>query len=115
LGDSILGVAAAPTVLVANTAQPTIEGRPVVGRRLTAKAGSWSPAGVSYAYQWFAGGRAINGATRAKLKLTSAERGKKITVQVTASASGATSGTATSKATKKVRPKPKREPQRYAA
>ena len=73
-------------VLVANTAKPTIAGRPVVGRRLTAKAGTWTPAGVTYAYQWFAGGKAIKGATTAKLKLTKAQRGKKITVQVTASA-----------------------------
>ncbi len=107
LGDSVLG-AAAPPVLVANEAKPRITGRPVVGRRLTATAGTWSPAGVSYAYRWFAGGKAIKGATKAKLKLTTATRGKKITVQVTASASGAISATATSKATKKVKPKPKR-------
>lgn len=108
LGDSVLGVAAAPPVLVANTAKPTIAGKAVVGRRLTAKAGTWSPAGVSYTYQWFAGGKAIKGATTAKLKLTATEQGKKITVQVTASAPSATSATATSKATKKVKPKAKR-------
>lgn len=119
LGDSVLGIASAPPmaapVLVANQAKPTITGRPVVGRRLTAKAGTWTPAGVTYAYQWFAGGKAIKGATTAKLKLTKAQRGQKITVQVTASASAANSATATSKATKKVAPKPRRAAHRLAA
>jgi hypothetical protein len=108
LGDSVLGSAvpppvATPAVIVANTARPTIAGRPVVGRRLTANAGSWSPTGVSFTYQWFAGGKAIKGATKAKLKLTTAERGKKITVQVTASSTGAAPATASSRATTKVR------------
>jgi len=99
LGDSVLGFP------VTNTARPTISGHPMVGRRLTARAGSWSPEQVSYAYQWFAGHKAIKGATRSTLKLKTAQLGKKITVQVTASAPGTTSGAATSKATRKVRPR----------
>ncbi len=118
LGDSVLGAAPVPApVVVANTARPTISGQAVVGRRLTAKPGSWSPGGASYAYQWFAGSKAIKGATKAKLKLTAALQGRKVTVRVTASVAGATPAAATSKATKKVKPKPTKakEPPRHGA
>ena len=59
-------VASAPTDPVApgsfvNTRDPGIEGKPQVGRALTADPGGWSPK-ASFAYQWFAAGEPIAGA-----------------------------------------------------
>ncbi|XHM91954.1 hypothetical protein AB0761_16665 [Peterkaempfera sp. SMS 1(5)a] len=84
------------------TKAPTITGTVKVGHRLTAYRGSWTPAPTSYSYQWYANGVAIKGASRSTLVLTSGQRGKKITVKVTARRTGHTSGTAFSKATKAV-------------
>jgi hypothetical protein len=66
------------------------------------------------AYQWFANGKAIKGATRTSLKLKAAQQGMRIAVRVTASASGRTATTVTTKATKKVKAKPT-TPKRHAA
>ncbi|MFD0341682.1 hypothetical protein ACFVH0_23900 [Streptomyces sp. NPDC127117] len=84
------------------TKQPTISGTAKVGRTLKAARGSWTPAPTSYAYQWYADGKAISGATKSSLTLKSAQRGKKITVKVTARRTGHAGGSATSKATKSV-------------
>ncbi|EFG04500.1 hypothetical protein [Streptomyces clavuligerus] len=67
-----------------------------MGRKLTAAPGAWSPAPSSYRYQWYADGRTIAGATASALTLKSAERGKRITVRVTALRTGHDNGTATS-------------------
>lgn len=69
------------------------------GCRVGSAPGSTSP---SYAYQWYADGKGIRGATRTSLLLKTAVRGKKITVKVTARRTGHTSGAAVSKATKAV-------------
>ncbi|MFJ5848163.1 hypothetical protein [Streptomyces sp. NPDC092903] len=84
------------------TKAPTVSGTAKVGRTLKAAHGTWTPAPSSYAYQWYAGGKAIKGATKSSLALKTAQRGKKITVKVTGRRTGHTSGTATSKATKAV-------------
>jgi hypothetical protein len=80
---------------------PTISGTAKNGQTLTAVAGSWD-AGTSLAYQWYADGVAISGATASSLVLTSAQTGKVITVSVTGSKAGYTSQTKTSIATTKV-------------
>lgn len=90
---------------VANTKKPSISGTTVVGQRLKASTGSWSPGSVTLAVRWFADGTVIRGATTTTLKLKAAQVGARITVVVTASASGRTPATATSKATAKVRAK----------
>ncbi|MFE6163844.1 Tat pathway signal protein [Streptomyces sp. NPDC056486] len=81
------------------SAKPTISGTAKVGKTLKAAKGTWSPAPGSYSYQWYANGTKITGATKTTLPLKSAQRGKKITVKVTAHRTGHTNGTATSKAT----------------
>ncbi|MFE0627378.1 hypothetical protein ACFW3D_10435, partial [Streptomyces sp. NPDC058864] len=81
------------------TKAPAISGTAKVGRTLTASHGTWTPAPASYRYQWYASGKAISGATKSKLVLKSAQRGKKITVKVTAVRGGHSSGVATSRAT----------------
>ncbi|ANS66106.1 hypothetical protein SLINC_3882 [Streptomyces lincolnensis] len=84
------------------TKVPVISGTAKVGRTLKASPGTWSPAATSYAYQWYANGKAVSGATKSSLVLKAAQRGKKITVKVIARRTGHTDGSAVSKATKAV-------------
>ncbi|MFC9591234.1 hypothetical protein ACFTUC_15785 [Streptomyces sp. NPDC056944] len=81
------------------TKAPSVTGTVRVGRTLTLNRGTWTPAPTSYAYQWYANGRAISGATRATFTLTKAQRGTKITVRVTALRTGHTSGVAWTRST----------------
>jgi putative cell wall-binding protein len=78
------------------TAVPTITGTPEVGETLTADAGTWGPAPVALAYQWFADDVAIPGATNATYTLTLDELSALVTVAVTGSKDGFTSATTTS-------------------
>ena len=80
---------------------PKITGTAKVGKKLTAKAGTWSPK-PTLSYQWYAGSSKIKGATKSTFKVTSKQKGKKITVKVTATKSGYQTVTKTSKATAKV-------------
>lgn len=84
------------------TKLPVITGTARVGRTLTASKGTWTPAPTSYAYQWYANGSAISGATKSSLVLKTAQKGKKITVKVVARRTGHKDGSAVSKATKAV-------------
>jgi hypothetical protein len=51
------------------TKLPAITGTAKVGRTLTASHGTWTPSPTSYTHQWYADGKAIKGATEAKLLL----------------------------------------------
>lgn len=81
---------------------PTISGVAAVGRKLTAKPGTWT-SGTKLTYEWFANGKPISKATKASLTLSAAQRGKKVSVTVTGSKTGFTAATKTSKATSAVR------------
>ncbi|MFE5944490.1 hypothetical protein [Streptomyces sp. NPDC056480] len=81
------------------TKAPSLTGTVKVGRTLSLNRGTWTPAPTSYAYQWYANGRAISGATRATFTLTKTQRGTRITVRVTAHRTGHTSGVAWTRAT----------------
>lgn len=81
---------------------PTISGTSVVGKTLTAKAGSWAPAPVRLAYQWYRGKTAIRGATHSGYALVAADAGKRISVHVTGSRLGWTTVTKVAAATKPV-------------
>ena len=78
----------------ADTAPPTIAGTTQQGQQLTATSGTWTPAGVSYAYQWQRstdGGNtwsAISGATATTYTLASADVGASVRVQVAAQGFG---------------------------
>lgn len=86
------------------TATPKISGTAKVGKTLKAKPGSWKPkSGVKFTYQWFANGTAISNATKSSLKLTAAQKGKKVTVKVTGKKVGYNAVTKAAKATKKVK------------
>ena len=48
-----------------------------MGKKLTAKAGTWSPK-PTLSYQWYAGSSKIKGATKSTFKVTSKQKGKKV-------------------------------------
>jgi Carboxypeptidase regulatory-like domain len=78
---------------------PTITGTAKVGQKLTANPGTWGPAPVTLAYQWFRSGVAITGATASTYAQTSTDLGKTLTVKVTGSKAGYTTVAKTSAAT----------------
>ncbi|MGW9450717.1 hypothetical protein [Streptomyces sp. NPDC055632] len=91
-----------PVTVVAalrSTAAPVVTGTAVVGGKVTASAGAWSPSGASYAYQWRANGTAIAGATASAYTLPASLQGKQLSVAVTARAAGQPTVTAVSAAT----------------
>lgn len=71
-----------------NTVAPKISGVPAVGNILTVDPGTWTPAGLTYSYQWYADGSPIPGATLSSLTLTDAQFGRSIFVIVTAVTTG---------------------------
>jgi len=80
---------------------PTISGTKRVGRTLTVLTGTWSPK-PAFSYQWYADGKKIANATRTTLKLTLAQKGKRITVKVTGKKAYYITVTKTSSSTAKV-------------
>lgn len=92
----------APTTFSPVTAA-RVKGRARVGTTLRALAGTWSPAPTRTTYRWLADGRKIRTATRARLKVTPALRGKRLQVRITLAASGVTSRTVTVKVAGRVR------------
>ncbi|MDF1486998.1 hypothetical protein [Tessaracoccus caeni] len=83
------------------SATPKISGTAKVGKKLTAKAGTWTK-GTTLSYQWYANGKALKGKTGKTLTLSSSVKGKKVTLKVTGAKSGYSKVTKTSKATAKV-------------
>ncbi len=90
--DSLSRTSASVTVakgtLIAKT--PTITGTRKAGKTLTVKAGSWGPGKVALSYQWYRGSTKIKGATKTSYKLTSKDKGKKVSVVVRGTKSGYT-------------------------
>lgn len=64
-----------------------LSGKYAVGKTVKVVSDPWPP-NTKVTYQWFANGKAIKGATKAKLKLKKPQAKKKITVMVTARAPG---------------------------
>jgi hypothetical protein len=93
--------AATPAVAAGSltAAVPTISGQPLVGQKLTASAGSWSPAPVSFTYQWRRGTTAISGATAAAYTVATADTGATLNVVVRGSKSGYNSASRASAST----------------
>jgi hypothetical protein len=75
-----------PAFPPANVVPPTIRGEPHPGLLVEVDSvGVWSGSPTGYAYQWYADGVAIGGATGSTLELTDAMDGKLITVGIVAS------------------------------
>ena len=104
-------VAAAPNREA--TGQPTISGMPQVGETLTADTANIADqdglTGVSYSYQWIAGGSDIAGATGSTYTLTASEQGQTVQVRVTFTDDDDNEETLTSEATVAVAAKPNSE------
>ncbi|GLK88329.1 hypothetical protein [Pseudomonas turukhanskensis] len=83
----------AALVLPANTAAPALSGAFVVGAIVNGTPGTWAGFPTpTLAYQWYADGVAISGATATAYTITSAELGKVLKFRVTATnAKGSTS------------------------
>lgn len=90
----------APAKLVVGTVK--LGGTPAVGKTLTADAGNWGPAPVSFGYAWYRSGRPIGKATKASYVLTASDLGKTITVRVTGTKPGYATASATSAPTSAV-------------
>ncbi len=89
-----------PASLSAGT--PKIVGTAKVGRTLRVRLGAWAP-WPSFRYQWFANGRKIaSKGAGSSFKLTSKQKGARITVRVTGWMSGYANVTKASAATRKV-------------
>lgn len=67
---------------------PTITGTRASGNRLTVSLGTWSPKPEALAYQWYRNGVAITGAKYYTYVLTSADKGRQISVVVSATKAG---------------------------
>nr|WP_243751914.1 CAP domain-containing protein [Leucobacter weissii] len=85
------------------TSRPKISGVRKTGRVLTAKRGTWKPGGAKFSYRWLRNGKNIAGATKAKYRLTSADKNKRIRVKVTGKKSGVKTTSRTSTATARIR------------
>jgi hypothetical protein len=74
----------------------TITGTATAGDRLTAHAGTWTPANVNLSYQWLRDGVAISGADGTRYTVALADVGHALSVRVTGTSNGIVSVTATS-------------------
>lgn len=100
-GAPVAPAAVPPTV---NTRRPTVKGTARVGKRLTVRArGAWTPAPTSFAYQWLRNGKKISGATKSSYRLTSRDRGKRLSVRVSALRPGVPTVAVSSKSSQRVR------------
>jgi hypothetical protein len=78
-----------------------IKGKAAIGRKLTVRAGTWSPR-PALSYQWYRGTKPIKGATAGTYKVAKADLGKRLSVKVTANRTGFAAKVAASAKTKKV-------------
>lgn len=85
---------------------PRVSGTAVVGSRLTASTGTWSPSKVTVTYRWLRDGVSISGATSATHLVTSADVGSRLAVRVTAHATGYVAASSTSSSAMAHRSKP---------
>ncbi|MCU1404490.1 MAG: hypothetical protein JWQ43_793 [Glaciihabitans sp.] len=83
---------------------PTISGSAVVGGKLTAKPGTWSPATATLSYQWSRDGVILASATKTSYTLLADDVGAKFTVTVTGTLAGYATVPRTSAATAAVVP-----------
>lgn len=92
------------TVALHSSKRPTFSGTAKVGKTLKLKTkGTWTPKPTSYTYRWNRNGKPIKGATKSTYKLKKADKGKYLTLTVTAKKAGIPNGTSTSAKSKKVK------------
>lgn len=69
---------------LAKITKPSITGTAKVGKTLTVRRGTWSPTPSSYTQQWTRDRKPIPGATATTYRLTAADKGKRVAVEVEA-------------------------------
>lgn len=89
---------------IVNKKAPKVSGKTKVGKKLKVTAGTWTPK-AKVSIRWYRNGKAINAAVKTTYKLTSKDKGKRITVKVTAKKTGYTTVSKTILAAKKVKAK----------
>jgi hypothetical protein len=82
----------------------TITGTAAVDNRLTARAGTWTPANANLSYQWLRDGVVIAGANGTRYTVTFTDVGHALSVRVTGTRNGFVPATATSAPTAVVPP-----------
>ena len=88
----------APSVSVLTlTKAPKVTGKARLGKVLRVRGAVWSGGPTSVGYQWLRNGRTIRAATTASYRITRKDRGKRISVRLTARKPGVRSVTWTSK------------------
>ena len=93
--------AVVPGVIESTTA-PQVSGTPMLGHTLHATSGAWSITPDTISYQWYAGTKAIAGASGASYDPTSGVAGHRIHVRVSAAAAGYTTLSVDSASTTRV-------------
>ncbi len=83
---------------IENTRAPSIRGKVEVGKTVKAQSGNWSVRSPEISYQWLRDGEPIADATDSRYRITTADIGSALSVQVTASKDGYTDGVAESDA-----------------
>lgn len=84
------------------SSKPVISGTATVGKGLSVKPGTWTPANTQLSIQWTRDGHSIAGATASTYVLTAEDRGTRIGVTVTGSTLGYVSKQAAASTTKPV-------------
>lgn len=90
------GTGGTGTAALTLAARPRIRGKAVVGKRLRATAGRWSPSPATVTYRWMRNGKPIKGSARTH-RVRKADRGKKLSVRVTVTRPGFHPASAVSK------------------
>jgi hypothetical protein len=88
-----------PKLRFSSSATLTIVGEAKVQRVLIADLGTWHPSGVSVSYRWYRDARPISGADSPRYRVTSADEGHSLLVEVTATKPGYVPMTAVSATT----------------
>jgi surface antigen len=88
-------------------AQPRITGTAAVGSVLRITPGAVTPTGASVRVQWLRDGKVLSGATGRSHKISTSDRGHRLSARVTYSAGGHSSRTLTSASTSRIRTAPK--------
>ncbi|MGN0064546.1 MAG: Ig-like domain repeat protein [Nocardioides sp.] len=81
-----------------NTVAPSITGTLAVNQLLTVDTGEWTPTPRSFTYRWMRNGVTVDNQTRSTYRLTAADAGTQVSVEVTAKLTGYSDGVATSAA-----------------
>lgn len=81
--SSALTIAIGKGAAIAATKKPAITGTASAGKTITVSNGTWPQKISKYTYKWLRSGTAISGATKPSYKVTSKDKGKKISVVVT--------------------------------